>query len=99
MKFFKAETVGEKLDREAKEKEQAKKQAQAERLKKQNSDKGLHWGVNDIKPENYSEVLIQQNECIIQLLGVLCSGQNNISGTAAVAVMSMYKERLNKIEN
>ena len=88
MSLFKSETLGEKLDREAKEKAKLRSKIKQEKI---------GWGVGDIKPENQTQVLIEQNECIIQLLSILCTGQNNISGTASVAVRDMYQQRLDKL--
>ena len=97
MSLFKSETLGEQLDREAKEKASLKAKLKAERLAKEKG--GIAWGVGEVNPENQTQILIEQNECIIQLLGVLCSGQNTVSGVASVAVMDMYRKRLNEIEN
>lgn len=97
MSLFKSESLGDKLDKEKASKERLRQA----RIKRETDEAILQAGgiANYVSSENHSKVLIEQNECIIQLLGVLCSGQNNISGTSAVAVMSMYRERLSKIEN
>ena len=97
MSLFKSESLGEKLDKEKASKEKLRQA----RIKRETDEAILEAGgiANYVSSENHSKVLIEQNECIIQLLGVLCAGQNNISGTSAVAVMSMYRERLSKIEN
>ena len=97
MSLFKSETLGEKLDREAKEKEKIRRQVKLDKAKKEGD--GFFWRIDDVSLENHSRVLIEQNECIIQLLSVLCSGQNAISGTAAIAVMNLYHKRLDSLKN
>lgn len=96
MKIFKSETLGEQLDREAKEREELKKKFKRE--KEQNEKGGLVWNVANSNYKDQNRIIIEQNECIIQLLTILCSGQNKISGTAAVIAINMYKDRLKEIE-
>lgn len=97
MNLFKPESLGDKLDKEKASKERLRQA----RITRETEDAIKEAGGigNYVSSENHSKVLIEQNECIIQLLSIMCTGQNNISGTAAVAVMSQYRERLSKIEN
>ena len=97
MSLFKSQTLGDKLDKEKASKERLQ-QARITRETEEAISKAGGLG-NYISSENHSKVLIEQNECIIQLLSIICAGQNNISGTAAVAAMSIYRERLSKIKN
>ena len=53
---------------------------------------------NIVAPEDYQKVLIEQNETIISLLGVIAIGQSGLAGDAVTLVhTSRYYEALNKI--
>ena len=97
MSLFKSETLGEKLEREKASKEKLKQA----RIRKETEEAIAKAGGlgNYVSSDNHSKVLIEQNECIIQLLATLCTGQNTISATTSVAIMNFYRERISKIES
>ena len=79
--------------------EETRKKDLAKRLEKRMKDKIANEGLgNIINPEDYQKVLIEQNETIISLLGVIAIGQSGIAGDAVTLVhTSRYYEALNRI--
>lgn len=53
---------------------------------------------NYVSPEDYQKVIIEQNQCMINLLTTLCSGQNAISGSGATIFVQMYYDTLSRIK-
>jgi len=75
--------------------EDIKKKESVKRMQAKIGKEGLG---NIINPEDYQKVLIEQNETIISLLGVIAIGQSGIAGDAVTLVhTSRYYEALNKI--
>ena len=65
---------------------------------KAKSDKRFKDGISSVaKPDDYSKIIIEQNDAIINMLTVIAIGQGTISSGGALMYQESYLKKINKI--